>query len=322
MAYAHITKDQRFKIQSWLELGMSQTAIAERLAKHRSSMSRELRLNSYPDGCYQASHADKLARDRRKVGKRQTKKLVKNHQLRRVVLSRLKQKDSPEQITGWRKRQHQEYVAPATLYQYLYTERPDLTGLLRQHRSRYRRKHGTKAREQQRELAKKTWITDRPENINDRSALGHWEGDTIRGKGTSGSISTYVERVSGYALANKLNDLTAQELHEKTVVQFQTIPKQKRLSITNDNGIEFGDWEFTERALGMKYYFALPYHSWERGTNENFNGLLRQFFPKGTSFATVTQRDVEQALKNLNHRPRKRLGYLTPYAVFVQGRRP
>lgn len=322
MAYTHITKEQRFKIQSWLELGMSQTAIAERLAKHRSSMSRELRLNSYSDGHYQAGHADKLARNRRQAGKRKSKKLVANWRLRRAVISRLKRHDSPEQITGQWQLQEQEYVVPTTIYQYLYTERPDLTPLLRQHHSRYRRRHGTSIREHQRELAKKIWITARPESINNRSELGHWEGDTIRGKGTSGSISTYVERVSGYALAHKLNNLTTQELHEKTVVQFQAVPKRKRLSTTNDNGVEFGDWEFTERVLGLKHYFALPYHSWERGTNENFNGLLRQFFPKGTSFATVAQRDVNNALKNLNHRPRKRLGYLTPYAVFVKGQRP
>lgn len=322
MAYTHITKEQRFKIQSWLELKMSPAEIAERLAKHRSSLSRELRLNSYSNGEYQARHADKLARDRRKLGKQSSKKLVKDQQLRQAVVSRLKHKDSPDQITGQRQREGRSSVVPATIYQYLYTERPDLTKYLRYQRSRYRRRHGTKTRERQRELAKKTWITDRPEYINNRSEIGHWEGDTIRGKGTSGSISTYVERVSGYALASKLANRTAHQMHEKTVRQFRNIPKHKRLSITNDNGVEFGDWEFTERTLAMKHYFALPYHSWERGTNENWNGLLRQFFPKGTSFATVTQRDMDRALKNLNHRPRKRLGYLTPYAVFVKGQRP
>jgi IS30 family transposase len=322
MAYAHITKEQRFKVQSWLELKMSQTDIAQRLGLHRSSISNELKANRYPSGRYEAGHADLLSRQRRKAGKRRTKKLIKDKRLRRAVIGRLREKDSPEQIAGKRKRKGKDYVVHETVYQYLYTERPDLMPLLRQKKGKYRRRHGTRDREKLRELSKKTWITDRPETINGRVGLGHWEGDTVKGKGDSGSIATHVERVSGFALAAKLDNLTANHMHQKTVEQFKKIPKAKRLSETDDNGVEFWDFELTERELKMKIYFALPYHSWERGTNENWNGLLRQFFPKGSSFATVTQKDVDRAVRNLNHRPRKRLSYLSPYEVFVKGMKP
>lgn len=321
MPFNHVTKEQRFKIQSWIEIGMRPAEIAHRLGKHRSTIGRELHHRNL-HGHYNALHAHKLKQVRRKEGRRRTKKLVKNQQLRRAVLRRLREQDSPEQIAGKRKRNRLAYVVHETLYQYLYTERPDLISLLRQKKGKYRRRHGTRLREKQREHDKKTWITERPEHINNRTVMGHWEGDTVRGKGCSGSIATHVERVSGYGLGAKLENLTAREMHVKTVEQFKKIPKDKRRSETDDNGVEFSDFEFTERELNMKIYFALPYHSWERGTNENFNGLLRQFFPKGTSFAMVTQQDVDQAIYKLNHRPRKRLNYLSPHEVFVQGKKP
>lgn len=322
MAHAHITKEQRYKIESLLELDYAQTDIAEKLGKDRSAISREIRSNCYPNGKYKAAHANKLSRERRKAGRRKAKKLVKDPRLRRAVINRLKQKDSPEQIAGRRKKDGEEYVAHETIYQYIYTEKPELVSLLRQKKGKYRRRHGTRKRAKQRELAKKTWITDRPESINNREEPGHWEGDTIVGQERTTGIATHVERVSGYGLAVKLGRVTAESMHEATVKGFKKIPRYKRLSETNDNGKEFSHHERTERALGMKQYFALPYHSWERGTNENWNGLLRQFFPKGSSFATVTQDDVDRAVYNLNHRPRKRLGYLTPHEVFVKGLKP
>ncbi len=322
MPHSQITIEQRFKIQSWLELEMSQSEMAERLEINQSSVSRELKLNSFNDGHYQAGHAHKVHQIRRKAGRRKTKKLVKDKALRRAVINSLKNKDSPQQITGKRNRLGKTTVCPETIYQYLYTERKDLIPLLRQKKGKYRRRKGTKAREKARELAKKTWITDRPEYINDRSELGHWEGDTVRAKEKNMAIATHVERKSGYGLAVKLESATALNMHKATLKAFQKIPKTKRLSETNDNGLEFAHFELTERELEMKQYSALPYHSWERGTNENWNGLLRQFFPKGSSFATVTQRDVDKAVRNLNHRPRKRLNYLSPHEVFVLGLEP
>lgn len=319
MSHAQLTTEQRFKIQSWLELGCSQSEMARRLGKNQSSVCRELSGNSFPDGHYHGGHAARLSHDRRKTGRRKTKKLVRDKRLRRAVVNRLRSKDSPQQIAGKRRRLDKSLICHETIYQYLYTERRDLLPLLRQKKGRYRRRHGTKAREYQREQAKKRWITQRPEGINAREEFGHWEADTIRGKERITGIATHVERVSGYGLATILPRVNATAMHEQTLAVFSKIPHGQRLSETNDNGTEFSDHELTEKALGMTIYFALPYHSWERGSNENWNGLLRQFFPKGSRFATVTQKDVDRAVRNLNHRPRKRLGYLSPYEVFVKG---
>lgn len=136
------------------------------------------------------------------------------------------------------------------------------------------------------------------------------------------AIATHVERVSGYAIADKLDHATAENLKQKTVRSFARIAEEKKKTETLDNGVEFSEYELMERETGMEIFFAYPYHSWERGTNENFNGLLRQYFPKGSNFATVTQKDVNKAVRELNHRPRKRLNYLTPYEVFVKGMTP
>lgn len=322
MAYTHFTKEQQYKIQSWKEVGVSQEEMAERLGKHQSSISRELGRNSSVSGHYHGGHADTLRRQRRAAGKRGTKKLLRDPDLWQAIRHQLENKDSPQQVMGKSKRNHQTYVVHETIYQFLYTEKRECLGLLRQQKGRYRRRHGTRQREKDRELAKKTWITDRPDIINKRTELGHWEGDTIRGKEKTTGIATHVERVSGYAFADKLKHVTAEAMHKSTVRRFATLPPEKRRSETDDNGPEFSSHEETTRALRMPIYFALPYHSWERGTNENWNGLLRQFFPKGTPFATITQRDVDRAVENLNHRPRKRLNYLTPYEVFIKGMVP
>lgn len=319
MSCTHLTKEDRFKIQAWREVGKTQEEMAVRLMKSPSAISKELKRNPCLNGRYNAQHANRLTQERRRQGKRKTKKLIRNPALAGAIISSLRAKRSPEQIAGRRKRLGKKYVCHETIYQYLYTERRDLIPLLRQNKGKYRRRHGTKAREKRRELLKKTWITERPSVINERREIGHWEGDTIRGKEKTTAIATHVERVSGYGCADLLLHATAANMRSATIQTFRHIPKEKRLSETNDNGFEFSEYELTEQTLGMVVYFALPYHSWERGTNENFNGLLREYFPKRTLFATLTQKDVQRAIRSLNHRPRKRLNYLTPYEVFVQG---
>lgn len=322
MGYSHFTKEQRYKIQAWLEISMSQKDISERVGKDKSTLSREIRRNKLASGKYTAGLADKTSRKRRKDGKRQSRKLIKDKKLKRAVFAQLKKKKSPEQIGGRRKRDGKAYVVHETLYSYIYDYQPDWKIYLRQKKGRYRRRHGTKERENRREEAKKTRIDERPAIVELRTEIGHWEGDTIRGKEKTTGIATHVERVSGYAIADKLDHVTALNLKQKTAQSFARIPAEKKKTETLDNGMEFSEYELMERATGMEIYFAYPYHSWERGSNENFNGLLRQYFPKGSNFATVTQKDVGRAIRELNHRPRKRLNYLTPYEVFVKGRVP
>jgi len=322
MVYLHITKEQRFKIQSWLELLMPQDEIAARLGKDKSSISREIKRNTNSTGKYTAGLADKLSHRRRTEGKKKSRKLIKDKKLRQLVLQSLKRKKSPEQIAGRRKRHNKSYVVHETVYSYIYDYKPKWRIYLRQKKGKYRRRHGTKDRTNRREEAKKTRIDQRPAVIDARTEIGHFEGDTVKGKDNSGSIGTHVERVTGYGLGHLMHQVTAKVMSEQTVEQFKKIPKEKRLSETDDNGTEFSDFELTGKELDMDIYFAYPYHSWERGSNENFNGLLRQYFPKGSNFATITQKDVDRAIRELNHRPRKRLNYLTPHEVFIKGMVP
>jgi IS30 family transposase len=175
-----------------------------------------------------------------------------------------------------------------------------------------RRKYGTKRREQQRELQKKRWIDDRPQTIDDRLFFGHWEGDTVRGKDNSGYLVTLVERKSGYALVGHIPKATKEAFRIKTEELLSPLPGHLKRSITLDNGTEMADFEELEKHTKARVYFAHPYHSWERGSNENFNGLLRQFFPKGSDFSTITSKQVDLAVNLLNTRPRKRHGYRSP----------
>jgi IS30 family transposase len=159
-------------------------------------------------------------------------------------------------------------------------------------------------------------ISHRPRYIDQRKTYGHWEGDTIHGAGKSGYIATFVERKSGYLLAAKLQSISCYEFRDAANRCFASIPKHYAKTLTLDNGPEMRVPEGIEIDTGLDIYFATPYHSWERGTNENTNGLLRYYFPKRTSFKNITQKDVDRAVALLNTRPRKRLGYRTPKQMF------
>jgi IS30 family transposase len=208
-------------------------------------------------------------------------------------------------------------VVHETVYSYIYDYAPNWKQYLRQKKGKYRRRHGTKDRENRREEEKKRRIDERPAIVELRTEIGHWEGDTIIDRTKKQRMLTHVERMSGFGTADKVPRVTAEAVHAIARDRFKKIPKNKRLTLTRDNGPEFGNCDFLfEEQTNMKVYRARPYHSWERGSNENWNGLLRQFFPKRTDFATVKQADIDQAVRLLNDRPRKRLGYLTPREVF------
>jgi IS30 family transposase len=322
MAHTHLVSAERHKIQILREEGYTQAEIALRIGKDQSVVSRELRRNRDGSSLYDAAHAVKLAKKRCKDGRHAARKFVKDPAFWRAIVRRLKQKDSPEQIAGVRKRRGKATVAHETIYRFLRNDHPELRIFLRSKKGQWRRRHGTKLREKRREEAKKRRIDARPPEIELRKEIGHWEGDTVRGEEKIQGVATHVERASGYGMGIKLDHVTAQALREASVARFKTIPKKKRLTETFDNGNEFSDYALMEQETGMTAYFAHPYHAWERGTNENWNGLLREFFPKGTKFATVSQKDVDRAVQNLNHRPRKRLSYLTPHEVFVKGMLP
>ena len=318
MSYAQLTLKQRFKIESFLEIRWSQKDIATHIGVDPGTVSREISKNG--GSAYDARKAHAKALKRRKSDKRNTKKLFTDVFIHTYVFEKLRLYWSPEQIAGRLRYDWGVMICHETIYQFIYQEKPEWKTYLRQKKGKYRRRHGTKDRGRIRDAAKKKRIDTREDIVNNRERIGDWEGDTIVGGEKTTGMLTHVERKSGFLLADLLKKKNAQIVKEKTIERFKNIPEDKKYTITYDNGIEFSEHELIERKTKMRVYFAYPYHSWERGTNENANGLLRQFFPKKSMFATLKQQDVDRAVELINHRPRKRLGYLTPYEVFVEGK--
>jgi len=349
MSYHHFTKEERVELQTLLKQNYSYRYIADIIGKNVSSISREVSRNkdqghvldfnsnsgsnSSSSSNYSYSVANKKALKRRNVALRLRIKIVPDSELEEYILKKLKLNWSPEQIAGRIKEEQTVLKLPLisyqTIYEYIYLSRPDLKKYLRiiSVKGKYRRRYGTRVRERLREKEKKLgrMIDDRDKNeiIENRKRLGDFEGDTIVGAEKSIHILTHVDRKSGFLVADKAEDITAEGVRNLTLNSFKKLPKSKVKSITYDNGVQFSKFEDTENRLrksikNQKFsiYFAHPYHSWERGTNENTNGLLRQYFPKKSLFKNITRKQLDKKVKLINSRPRKRLNYLTPDEVF------
>lgn len=317
MPYKHIIKDERIKIEAWIEVGESNGRIANWLGRHRSSVGDEIRRNGGRKK-YKAKEAEKRRIKIRRKENTKLRKIVPGNEIAKKIEEGMKKYWSPEQITGRARKEHlsKGFVCHETIYRFLYLERPEYMKFLRCQKGKYRRRYGTKIREKRRELAKKKWIDTRPKIVEKRRRIGDWEGDTIVGSEKTQHILTHVDRKSGLLLGDKVERGTAEQVRKITTARFKRLPKKKRHTITYDNGIQFGEHEAAARDTSTNIFFAFPYHSWERGTNENTNGLLRQFFPKGSPFKNVTQQKIDRVVKLINTRPRKRLGYQTPLEVF------
>lgn len=302
-----------------MNAGKNQSECSRILGMHRVSTCEEINRNKDPDGVYRGIHAHKRALERRKEAKKPYRKIKNDSSLRKYIMDRLRKYWSPEQIAGRLKlTKTKTVVCHETIYQFVYHERPELIKFLRHQKCKYRKKRGAGIRIKLCKAMKVRRIGERPLIVEERSRIGDWENDTIIGKERKQRILTFTERKSGLGMAEKLETVTAEIVHEKEVAVFKKVPKKKRWTITRDNGLEFGDHDrMLERKTDMKAYRADAYHSWERGSNENWNGLLRQFFPKGTYFATITQYQIDKAVRLLNDRPRKRHNYLTPREVFM-----
>ena len=318
MSYQQLTLRQRFQLETLLKTIPTQKHIAHWMGVDPSTISRELSRNG-GDG-YDARKADVTNRKKRRAAKRKTKLLLVDEFIHTYTEEKLHLYWSPEQIAGRLRYDWGAVICHETIYQFIYEEQPEWKKYLRQKKGKYRRRHGTKERGKAREEAKKQRIDMRPAVVDNRERIGDWEGDTIVGGERTTGIITHVERSSGYLLGDLFKQKKAELIKEKIIARFKKISVGKKYTITYDNGTEFSEYELISRNTGMDIYFANPYHSWERGTNENTNGLLRQFFPKKSMFATLKQKDVTDAVNLINHRPRKRLGYLTPYEVFVEGK--
>lgn len=282
--------------------------MARILGFHPSSVYRELARGASPTvatgySVKRARHHARLARTRanqqhRKLHARQAKEIT-------VLLRQYYSPDQAGKAVG---------LSHSTVYRWLWAQPKAFIQSMWQflRHKKLRRKYGTKRRERQRDLRMKRWIDERPITVNQRLFYGHWEGDTVRGKGNTGYLVTLVERKSGYALVGYIPVATKTAFRSCVEQLLTPLPKHLKRSLTLDNGTEMQDYEVLENHTGMTIYFAHPYHSWERGSNENFNGLLRQFFPKGSSFAGTTKKQVDLAVTLLNTRPRKRHGYRSP----------
>jgi IS30 family transposase len=315
MPYTHIGNEDYSCIARMLRAGYSYAEIARTINKDTSSVSRHVRKNGGRDQ-YDVREVKRKKRYTR-IEAMGTTRVLQGHLLRSVVCL-LKEHYSPEQIAGTLKRKGRPISAP-TIYRYINERAPHLKMYLRSKKGTYRRRHGTKKREHQRELVKKRRIDERPKIIEKRSRLGDFEGDTMLGNDKRVRIVTYVDRRSGYLIAFLLPKMNAELLAKLSIQAFKKVSSLKRKSVTFDNGTEFSDWEHIEKNTGMMVYFAYPYHSWERGTNENTNGLLRQYFPKKHDFNLITAKELEHVVRKLNTRPRKRLHYKTPQEVFLKG---
>ena len=316
MGYGHLNIDEReviLKMQAQ-QIGMRQ--IGERLGRDASTISRELRRNVSSTGEYKPHLAQRYYHKRRQASKAPYR-LEEDVFLRAYVEKKLKEYWSPEQISGRIRKDQGIPISPLTIYSWTYRNRIEggefYTYLRQNHRRRRKHRRGEDRRGQ---IPDRRMIDKRPKVVNERRRIGDWEGDTVEGCKGSGFIATHVERKTRYTVAVKVADKSAPTVTKATISAMKNLPPEKVKTMTFDNGKEFAGFKELERGLDMRSYFARPYHSWERGTNENTNGLLRQFFPKGLDFGTILQLDVDMALELLNNRPRKCLNYRTPTEVF------
>ncbi len=324
--YKQFSKETRIELAALVRAKLSFKECAAELGMLKSSITREVARNADEYGRYTGAAAHRRHCERRKCAKLPSLKIQNDPRLRRYIRARLAKRDSPEQIAGRISRTGRyQAVSHESIYAWIFSEAPELKRQLRRigTKGKYRRKRGTKKREDARDEGRIRRIDTRPAAVETRKRIGDWEGDTIIGKDKLRRLATSVERKSGYGRITRLEAVSMAAMHEALEKQFKNIPKKKRHTYTYDNGVELGQEDaMLERRIGMTVYRAYPYHSWERGSNENWNGLIRDFFPKGTDFATITDEEVRRVEKNLNHRPRKRLDYLTPHEVFVLGIQP
>lgn len=309
MNYTHLTQEERYQISILDKAGHSQKEIAYLLNRSESTVSRELSRNRGMRG-YRPQQAQRKADERRAVNARTIDETTW-----KFVEEKLREAWSPEQISGHLEAVMQPGISHETIYQRVYADKQaggHLWTYLRCQKVRKKR-YGTP--EHRGSIPNRRSIDERPSVVDTRSRVGDWEVDTIIGKHHKQALVSLTERKSGVALIHKVKRKTAEAV-STAIIQLLRPYKRKVHTLTSDNGKEFTDHESIAEALETDFYFAHAYSSWERGTNENTNGLIRQYFPKGSDFTAITQADIDHVMNQLNSRPRKRLGYQTPSQVF------
>lgn len=306
---------ERERISQMHDAGASNAEIAAELGRTRSTIGREIKRNSV-FGEYSAVVAQSLSQQRRR--ERPLVRKMDRPEVSDFVRSRLVWCWSPDQIAArskadFSRRRHLQ-VSHQTIYTWIESQAPDD----RRHFASFLRRAGNRRPREDRRgrIPNQVSIEGRPKVVDQRRRYGDWEGDTVVGARQSGAVITLVERKSGYLLTAKTCDRKARRVARKIESCLETLPERLRRTMTFDNGKEFADHQRLARRLDLAVYFAKPYCSWQRGTNENTNGLLRQFLPKGTDLKSVSWQELKHYTRLLNDRPRKRLGYRTPAEVF------
>ena len=314
MNYTQLTREQRYQIYALMKAGHNQTRIAAVIDCHKSTISRELRRNRGLKG-YRPYQADELAYDRQCAAYRSRIAWETWQQVEGL----LRQEWSPEQIAGRLKLEKQPTVSHECIYLYIYAEKRR-GGTLHQHlRSQKKQRKRYSGYIRRGQIPNRTSIDKRPKIVARKSRFGDWEADTIVGARHKGGILSVVERKSKLTRLCKLSTKAAAEMKDQAI-ELLTPLATKVHTITVDNGKEFCEHKLIAAGLQARIYFAHPYASWERGLNENTNGLVRQYFPKKYDFAKITDQELQQVEDRLNNRPRKTLGYKTPNEVFFKQR--
>lgn len=309
MRYHQITPSERYTLGVLRKQGFTNAQMASALGRHRSTIGREFARNHSPyDGAYRPSVAQEHANGRKRRSRRNSHFTGTEWKLIEMLL---REKFSPEQISGWLHLLEILEISHQTIYTHVHRDRRSGGTLWKQLRqpARYRKRYATT--EKRGRLPGKRHISERPATVESRKEFGHWEMDLVVGTGSSHCIVTLVERVTGVTIIGQLRCRKMADVNKRVIGLIQAHPGLF-VTITVDNGPEFHGYKEIEQATGVTIYFANPYASWERGTSENTNGLIRQYIPKGTSMKRLTQDRCLAIACALNNRPRKRHGFRTP----------
>jgi IS30 family transposase len=318
-----LTLAEREEISRSVAAGQSIRSVARRLGRSPSTISREIMRNGGQE-CYRASLADHAAWDRGRRPK--TCRLAENRTLAHIVAGKLQLLWSPEQIAGWLKHTYPDdeafQVSHETIYRSLYIQargvlKKELLQHLRRTRAMRRSRHHTQKTGDHGRIIDAVSISERPATVEDRAVPGHWEGDLLCGSGSS-QIATLVERHTRYVMLVKVASKDTETFTNALIKNARKLPQELYKSLTWDRGTEMADHKRFTLATDVKVYFCDPHNPWQRGTNENTNGLLRQYFPKGTDISAYSQVDLNAVARKLNTRPRKTLNYETPAERFSQ----
>ena len=315
LEYTQLTLKERYNIEFLIQEGFSNKDIGLRLCRDKSTIGREIKRNSNKRTSYSAENAIVVAKSRckREFSSRFTE-FVKDK-----IKDKLTIKWSPKKISAWLKIEYEVFISYELIYKYINDERKSWGTLykLLPCRGKKYKKRNIKTRKVWKKAPMRMSISSRPAKEKLKQEIGHWEGDTVESKGHKGGLGTFVDIRSKYVVIKKLRDKSSAEMKNAIIGSFKNCPELIR-TLTVDNGSEFALHDDVRKELKSKVYFADPYSPWQRGLNENTNGLIRKFYPKGTDFSKISEREILKVQDLLNNRPRDLLGFNTPKQVFVK----